>query len=395
MKKFQVIYSYLLVYLLLLFQAGFVFCELYSRYTNILLLLLTAIYMIAYKKKIAKATVLFSITTIILQLVTFILKGFPELNLYLSTVVDVLTTAMIVSALDIKTFKTTFSNINFVICIASLIFYLLFIFNVPLSIFPVITSHSGTDAYFAFLTTSRMEWANYRLQGIYWEPGAFQFFLIISALFDMYNRELPPWRRNMRFFVFLITIFLTYSTTGIICSLFVATLYSYKFSRNPIIVISLFWGVIFFVIIGEMIIEGSFLYYSLFGKLSALNDSLLYGESGNETADTRMGAVIYVMEEFIKSPIVGIGLSGHKALAQRGLNLTTFTPISLFAEYGIFLGSVHIVGLLKLMQLRKKHIIEASLVLVITILCTISEQFAFNPILMCLCLYGYIGCKVK
>lgn len=393
MKKSQIIYSYLLVYLLLLFHAGFVFTESYSRYTNILLVVLTAIYLIIFKKKIARFTIFFSITTIILQLFTFILKGLPEPNFYISSVVDIITAAMIVSAIDIKIFKHIFSDINFVICIASLIFFLLFTYNVPLEIFPVIINSNESSAYFAFLTSSRIAWVDYRIQGIYWEPGAFQFFLIISALIDMYNIELTPRNRNLRFFVFLITLFFTYSTTGIICSLFVISLYLYKFNKKPIIVLSLFWGILFFIIIGGIIIEDSYLYYTLFGKLSALNDSFQYGESGNETADTRMGAVVYVVEEFLKSPIVGIGLSGHEALARRGLNLTTFTPISLFAEYGIFLGLFHMIGLLKLMLLQNKRVVEACLVLAASILCTISEQFAFNPILMCFSLYGYIGFK--
>ena len=141
-----------------------------------------------------------------------------------------------------------------------------------------------------------------------------------------------------------------------------------------------------------MIAEGSYLYYSLFGKMEDVNDSYINGGSGNSTADTRVFSLIFTLDEFIKSPIVGIGLEGHENMAKRGLGGggATITPLLLFANFGILMGLIHTIGIVKAMELRQKKIIEATLVLLIPILSTMSEQLAFNPILMSISMYGYL-----
>ena len=192
--------------------------------------------------------------------------------------------------------------------------------------------------------------------------------------------------------MFLVTLAFTFSTTGIFCGLLLIILFLYKFSKNRAVSISVFGFLIFAILSYGMIAEGSYLYYSLFGKMEDVNDSYINGGSGNSTADTRVFSLIFTLDEFIKSPIVGIGLEGHENMAKRGLGGggATITPLLLFANFGILMGLIHTIGIVKAMELRQKKIIEATLVLLIPILSTMSEQLAFNPILMSISMYGYL-----
>ena len=386
-------YSYLIIYLLLLFKAGFFFVESFARYTNIFLMVLVFWYLTVKRRGLNKVAVIFAALTIFLELLTFVLKGFPEVEFFISCIVNLVLVVLVVSSIDLNHFKCAFSDINYVICIASLICFLLHFIGLPLyQICPLLINSHGEGGYFALFSIPRVEfseWATYRIQGIYWEPGAFQFFIIVSAIIDLYRDSYSGQKRFFRIIIYVLTAILTFSTTGIIGSILVIFLYVYKVRKDTVVPLVTFASFIFLAIIYGLIDEDSYFYYSLFGKLNSINESYAYGSSSNESAEVRMNAFVYVLDEFLNSPIVGIGQSGNVELTRKGVAMTTFTPLNIFAFYGILLGLLHVIGITLVMRLKNKPFLEALLVFFILTLSTVSEQFAFNPILMCFSAYGY------
>ena len=135
--------------------------------------------------------------------------------------------------------------------------------------------------------------------------------------------------------------------------------------------------------------QDSFLYYTVIDKIINVGDMYEYGSGNDVSAEVRLNSFTYVLDEFIRSPIVGMGPSGKDNLKELGITMMTFTPLNYFAFYGLLMGIIHVYGLIKVMRLRHKRIIEAVIVLFVLVLSTVSEQFAFNPILMCFSFYGY------
>ena len=369
--------------------------EFYSRFTNIFLLLIVFLLIVFYKRGINRIALAITSITFFLEILTWLSKGLPDIGSCISCIVNIFLTLLVVSAIDWKMFKKCFSDINFFICIFSLICLLLYTINLPIyNHFPLLFNSHGDGGYYAILATPRIEfsaWSSYRIQGIYWEPGAFQFFIIVSALIDIYNKDLSRRYTFTRISVYIISLIFTFSTTGIICGFIMTVLYLYNIrdiSKIPLIVFSL---IVICIVSYGVIEEDSFLYYSIFGKIEHLSNSYSYGGSNDVSADVRVNSFISVFNEFIKTPIVGLGESGNALLAERGVTMMTFTPLNLFAFYGIIMGFIHFIGLIKIMDLSNKHLIEAIIVFVVLILSTSSEQFAFNPIIMCFCMYGYMG----
>lgn len=219
----------ILVYILLLTKAGFVFCELYSAYSSIFFFIL--LFYICLRRSIIINRTQLSITTIILgcMILTGLFKGFPETNQFILTFINLLTSLLLVSIISFNRFSKCFSDIIFLICICSLIGQLTIILGIPIvNNLPLLTNSKGISAHFGIFAEFGAEAHNgvYRLQGIFWEPGAFQTMIIIALLLDIYINR-PP-KVKLRIVLMIITICLTYSTTGLVCLMLFLLLLSLK-----------------------------------------------------------------------------------------------------------------------------------------------------------------------
>lgn len=382
--------KYIILYLFLLFKLGFYFCENYSSVTSFLLLILLIGYFFHEKAFVPKHGAIFIVCIVFLESVTYILKGFPDVSQYLLDLINLLTALLVVSCIKYEDYTKYFSNIIYAICIVTLCCVVLTAIGLPLyTHFPILTNSKGASSYFIILSSI---WTTYegenRMQGIFWEPGAFQAMIIFAMLIDLY-RTLPKKTFLFRTLLFSITIFFTFSTTGYISLILVLGLYIYNKTKQGLVFLSVF-GIIAFLIISSLLssVDG-FLYYTMFSKLQQANDALLYGSSNN--ASSRVESIIYPLRAFIDSPIVGMGVTGQEKLAKElGHSMFTCTPINYFAQYGLLCGLIHLAGFLNLIRIRKKTIIEALLLISVVFITTMSEQFSFNPVFEAFILYGFL-----
>ena len=367
------------------------FYEMYSAISSISFLL---VLIISFRlRDCAINNTQFRVIFVIFFLITLtgLFKGF-EIGKYILSVINLTTSLFLVAVIPYERFTKCFSNIIYLSCIFSLVGQVSFTLGLPfIENLPVLTNSKGIAVYFAGLAEfwTKQTDGIYRLQGFFWEPGAYQAMIIISFLFDIYINK--PSKKIIRYSCYIVTIILTYSTTGIVSLLILAALISVK--GKTIRYRNIFAGLLFALVCITLIpflkenLTG-FLYYSTFGKLELFNDAYTYGESNS--ASSRYESIIFPLKEFLDSPIFGIGEVGLERIEKLlGHNMLTCTPINFFAYYGFACGLICYYGIFKLLRLYNKSILEG-LTLIILLLITVgSENFAYNPILTCLILYGY------
>ena len=303
---------------------------------------------------------------------------------------------LIVSIISIDSFSKYFSNIILLICGVSLVGHLLFISGIPLiHLLPTITNSHGHSVYFAGLAEFWMDASSggYRLQGIFWEPGAFQAMIILAAILDLYKNN--PVKIRFRLLCYAVTLFFTYSTTGYICLLlfFILLMVKGRKMKASLVFIIVSLSLFIVVLVNSLFnrLEG-FLYFSMFGKLELLVEAFKYGDSN--AATSRVDSIILPFKYFLDSPIFGLGERGFDEIYQKvGHNMFTCTAVNYFAYYGVICGIICCIGFANYIRLKSKTFIEAFILIFILLITTGSENFAFNPIFTTFMLYGFVRLK--
>ena len=382
----------------MLFKIGFFFNENLSSLTSIFLLFLLFIYYIHYNCKINAISVKIIILIILLQHITYYTRGFPSDSSYILWIVNLLSVLIFVSNFSCSNFFRYFSNIIYIICIASLICVILEKVNLTLyRFFPILTNSTGHSVYFLGLTEV---WTTYsidsganRQQGIFWEPGAFQTMIIFASIIDLYDKKMHD-HIFKRLIVYVLTIFFTYSTTGYLCMIMVIFLYLINKFNYSLLSVFLFSVILLLVVDLILTKIDGFLYFTIFGKIEMALYAFTDGESN--IASSRVESIIYPFKAFLDSPIVGLGNEGNDELVNRlGHSMFTCTFVNYFAKFGLFCGILHMIGFLKLLNGSNKTIIEISFLILLMLLTTISENFAFNPLLEVFMIYGYHSNSIK
>ena len=215
---------------------------------------------------------------------------------------------------------------------------------------------------------------------IFWEPGAFQTFINLALLF-----EISKSKQRFGFVAVLsIALITTFSTTGyiayaMIMALFVVKKVFYEKGKHRLVIpliIVLFTILLLFVFKDSIFTDDQ---NSVFGKIFTFFEYKEYTNTRGITtsASTRYFSLIKPLEEFVKSPIFGIGKDKlvEKTYPYLQGNLTC-TFINWLAIYGIFYGGILIFGYFKLGYLLfNKKIILTILCFASIFVLTMSENY--------------------
>lgn len=241
-----------------------------------------------------------------------------------------------------------------------------------------------------FVGVAQVGTQNYRNFGIFYEPGMFSVFLLIALYFELFKKNTSI----KRVVILCITLLTTLSTSGYICGILLA--FAFVVSRNNVSTrLKRRISILFFIaIIGSVVFlvanpdKSAF----LLSKLSEISfstnniDSLTKG-SGYE----RWRSVVYAIEVFVSSPIIGVGQVGWLKKFTGGV-IGTATPINYFGLYGIFYGCI-----MNWFYFRNARIIEikgffdvlaASIIIVEFALNIMSQNMASDMIIILLVFYG-------
>lgn len=225
--------------------------------------------------------------------------------------------------------------------------------------------------------------------GIFWEPGAYQVYLSLAVMFELFCVE----KTNIkRLFLYIAALCLTFSTAAYIILLAIVVavlcngLYASKERKKSIyFLLALLVPVIiaYYVI---MYFDPS-LYYTVFGKLE------YFTADSSHSAGVRYSSIEGALKAFWQSPFWGLGQEGLKSFFEIKYNhvMNTFTPGNWFAEHGLLYGAVMCIGLFKFTKAFSKRTLMRSLLFVILLMMLAAEDFASNVSVLIWILYGLKG----
>lgn len=379
---------YLLTYLFLLFKSGFFFIEQMNKFTAPVLLLLFILFGAAFNKRdIQSIVVIICIVLVLLILITNLFKGFPGIFEIIFLIVNIITAALLVSFFDEREYYKAFCDIMLLISIVSIVAWVIMQFNKAFFFFlPGLVNTANRVGYFAIFTiVSDFTGAGaQRVQGIFWEPGAYQCLAIVAMMLEKFYKL----GKNEFYhrIIYSIAIVLSFSTTGYIALILVWLLFLRKeFSVNnftKIILVILAFGVATFFLIKRY---NDQLYYTIYYKI---NEVIHYKDATNYSVTARVGSVLEPIRLFLDSPIVGIGENGYEKVVEI-VGLATCTPINYICKYGLLFAFFNFFGFYKVISNENTSSIDVALIIMALCIAFFSETFFMNPLLLVFMLYGW------
>lgn len=376
------------IYLILLFFSGYYFFEYTALLGRIIVFFIILILILLGRNTISKSVLQVFALLFLNVVITQCLTGLNWRSLLMMGI-TLFEASIFVNVISFKEFRKQFINCMSLIAVVALIGNLVLIFAPSLlSVFPqIVNSHgrSSTFLLFAMISDFRASGA-YRNQGIFWEPGAYQVFLCIAYIFELYNKskhKLHKWILLL-YWVSMIT---TMSTTGFIVAMALLVLTLGKLNSNlSIVKIGIVSILLFFMIMNILPYLNGYWEYMLTEKI---NQVLNYRMGVGNESSSRIDSVAYVVPAFFRSPIWGIGTQGFINLGEQvGHTMFTCTPVNWIATYGIFWGVFVYRSLWKMLRRFIKTRFEVLVALIIICISVFSEEVSTNIFFVILMFYG-------
>lgn len=384
------IHLYFAVYLLLLFKAGFYFIEQSNSITAplyIAYLLYVALVSNNGRIKVNTICLFVSLALIIIMNLTNLIYGFPAINEYINTFINIITALFFVFIIPRDEFIKAFCDVIFWIGVISIIAWGAMTFVPQVFRFlPSLVNTSNRVGYFCGLTiVSDFRGASaQRTQGLFWEPGAYQCLVVIAMLLEKYAYK--PTNKIVRNIVNSVAILLSFSTTGYISLMLVWMILLNKDSKRfhifRIGLVALLVGYLYLLYGSNL--SGQ-LRYTLSFKIEGM---LNYKNATNYAITARADSIFEPLRLYMKSPIIGIGERGYNQIADK-VGLATCTPINYLCKYGIIFAAINFYGFYRFIKRIDMHLPELLFILLTLLVSFFSETFFMNPILTIFLLYGY------
>ncbi|MFZ5968925.1 MAG: O-antigen ligase family protein [Bacillota bacterium] len=284
----------------------------------------------------------------------------------------------------------------FFLAIYSIVSYILrpFIFNYR-AIFPHFFNASGLPMFHLGASVIIDHPSYYRLFGIFRESGVYQIFLNIAILFELFIRSKGP--RFSYISIFLITIFLTFSTPGYFGA--AALLFAYiVFHRNSMAKDSK-KKIVYFVLI--LFILALFI-YNISPELSRNFDSALSKFFNKESSYVgRRTSILVELKLWSERPLFGYGITtgidlskyyGSQILGEFMYNTSTFTGM-LVTLGGIFTIGISIMLIKSIWRIRASYVVKL-LILSTIVLILSSQLMMYNAYLYAFMFFGLLRKRI-
>lgn len=378
-----VIILFLLIYLT---SSYIIVYNVYNTLFSVALLACIFILFFRVRAKGYKQSIPIMVCLLLMQGLTTLANG-ENFLVYLLASIQLGIACLFVTLFDWQIFKQSYIWLMTFLSLTSLIFFIAILVFPPLGNFNVIdNSLLGSPISNLFIYISRDLIRN---QSIFWEPGAFQTFIILALLLE-YSQE----QTHKAIIIILIaTLITTFSTTGYI-SLIILLFWFYfvegkkasgKLKASMVLVAV---GSVFIYFLGDFLLDTST--NSAFGKLIYAYENGFNKNNGEITsAGVRYFAFVKPIAVFWEYPILGCGFDNLKIITNdytEGMNTCTF--VNFFAVYGFFYAVICIVGCAKFTKLIAHSRAGCYWVFLILFLTTSSEDYVRNSFLYILILYG-------
>lgn len=382
------------IYLILLFSSGFFFRD--NMGTRALVMIGTSAFvlMISYGIKLTQESRKFLITftgIAILVLFSSILAQ-DELKRVMIFFIGYASALIISLSVGAYDYMNLYVKVLRCLMVFSLIINSLEIVQIHGYYFlPSITLNG--NSHFMFLTNIRDYGSQIRNASIFWEPGAYQTFLVVSYIFEL---KVKQKHYGMFRWLIIISLITTLSTTGIICAFILLICQIIEVESNESNPSRLKRLLILIIAIAAILLFG-FQYFSdrleyLISRNMTTKLRLLFSDSKQDASSTvRRDSMIYPFKMFLSNPIFGVGTSGLNSISDiAGHTMLTCTWLNWFARSGIIYGLFMITGLWKFITFGFQTKTIKILTFVALVLSISSENYIDNPMIIVLSLYGFI-----
>lgn len=388
--------NYITIFLLIYLSSSFYGLSIKGSINAAILLIVTLVtFTINPKSKKIKLNTLFFVLFIILSSsMTMIIKS-DEIYNYSIFWVFLICAYIVYISIDINEFIIIFNKIIYFLCVFSLVtFIALMLYPSVFDYFPSITNVTGLtmkNAFFSVVYNSSYFNSNF---GLFWEPGAFQYFINLALYLQLFIIKTLDKKRVL---VFLITIATTFSTTGYISTLFILFIFIFytktsikeEFKNKKKMILIIFT----FIVVGFFIFNSlpSHITFKVFGKLEAiLNPELANINPSYISTAARTSSLKIPLQGFLKSPFWG---EGFTALSRRSLEMgsgfLTATPLNWFGLFGLPLGVMLNICVWRWSKAVDGNLLLKLLIFAFLIISVISENFNRNSFYLVFLLYSF------
>lgn len=384
--------SYIIVFLLIYITSSYFFTvtNIVPGIATIVFLFFASILSIVlnerdFKKNFSIKSFLLLLFMLIVALMSALFNGDGIYN-HTILIFAVISGYLITIAYSFDRFINIYLKVMYFISAFSIfVFLVVLIFPSVITYAPVIGQRDGVNVHNLVFSVALPGSEFNRNYGFFWEPGAFQVYLNLALIFELF---ITKRLRKKYVLAFILAVITTFSTTGYIVLLPILVAYMlnnkglvlrYKNTFKYII------AIIVVALIAFRFMPDDYIRL-LFGKLEGL-----FSESGSSHFSTtvRVNAIIYPFFEFLKSPIVGVGYEKYLLVAKEKIySMPTFTPINWFALFGILWGfPCNYYYLKNILRFRCGLISKISL-LIALVLVIMSEDFIRIAFIYVFIFYG-------
>ncbi len=295
--------------------------------------------------------------------------------------------------IDVNTWKETFAKVIYVIALCSVILYFInIIFPNFLNILPITKNSTGVQTHTAFFAIAPIDNRNF---GAFWEPGAFQTYLCLALIIELFHYKVANKFRLTVLFIALVTTFSTagYVTIGfILLAAICEAVHDQKMKRSIVYIVL---AVIIAAFASYYIIENVYpeLYNTLFGKVETYMSS---STGDTSSVKVRMDSIKYAFELFFKHPVCGVGITGLKDYfyVRFGHQMATCTYANWFAVYGLVYGALMCLGMILFSRFFSKRNMTRFFIVCALFAMITSEDYYLNPSIIVLVAYGLSSVKL-
>lgn len=297
---------------------------------------------------------------------------------------------------DFDNFAKKYCNIICFLSAISLVLYFIYIIEPSMfDFFPTFENIAGTKAKNLFLFTV-YGGRNARNQGIFWEPGAFQTYINLALLFELfYFKNIT----RKRMIIYVATLVTTYSTAGYIAGLYIAYTYvmyllfsSSNENKNGARNLFFILTIVLIAVVIFLSLDTSMSNW-VFGKFTQYRETG-YGTMGRTTASVRFDSFVRPFKIFWQYPMFGAGTRGMVNFAyNEGYNMNTCTFINFFAFFGVFYGAMMMKMFWDFSKRFSKNKLIVCMIFFAMFLITSTEDYRVNPSMLVFIFFPLISTK--
>lgn len=356
---------------------------------RIILLLLFDVLLLFKRRKF----VISKIEVLIIGLVSIsMFLNFESIKVILIYLVYFISAIMLKHSYSYNNFKLLYVRImSFVSLMGVILWLLLLVFPGITSFLPLITNSNKISVWNAYIAVQ--ECNSIRIQGFFWEPGAFQVFAGIAVIILLFNKDLEIPYKSIRtmLFINIIAMGLTLSTTAylVLACIFALVIFNSNYkvlgerskSKAGIIV------ALCFVIMVVLLNLPAKYQYLIFGKIQAF---ITNADTNTMSVTSRVDAVKGALLCFIKSPLWGCGETLLINYMEKtfGHSNAVVTYLNFFAMFGVVTGCLFCKAMYRFFhRINNNKYIAISLFIIVGIM-TFSENFIVVPIFLTFLFWG-------